>query len=146
MRGSWTWSRKAGAPALQKHISSPPGENPPEGPEFAREVQHGCRRDLAVEGKVILQGVFRAIHGTKQLKKKIWVCLWGKHCGGEGDPCCKQHEWLLAGSTEQGGNPQEKKQCLASFRRASGASFAWSGLEGLLVIGTAVYSDSANFQ
>lgn len=39
-----------------------------------------------------------------------------------------------------------KKQCLASFRRASRVLFAWLGLEGLLVVATTAHSDSANFQ
>lgn len=40
----------------------------------------------------------------------------------------------------------EKKQCLALFRRARRALFAWLGLEGLLVMASTAHLDPANFQ
>lgn len=79
------------------------------------------------------------IHRTEQLQKKAGVLV---ESHGERDSV-KQHEWLRVEGTK--GESLEKKQCLASFRRASRALFAWLGPEGLLVIAATAHTDSANF-
>lgn len=59
-RGGWRQGRKAGASPLWKQISVPPGG-------LRKGLSSpGCRRGLAAEGRVILQGVFRVLKGPKQ--------------------------------------------------------------------------------